>query len=391
MEIRLLNGLELQEAHYIWSQSFERGDRAMHDWKEWEERVPTGRTTYGIYHGSALQAAFVLVDEAIHVGTKAVVPMSAVCGVGVLPASRGRGYASKGVRVLFERMRESGHPVSFLEPFSWEFYGRLGYAWTAPTRRYSAPTRLLPTSPETAYCRAAGAGDRAGIVDCYTRFARGYRGMVARRAEVWDWMADASKKEHTYTYVYSRGAEIEGYFTYHGGKREETRLDEFIALTPRARRGLIGLLRRHDMQIEKFRWDAPIDDPLWHCLLHDEIETTLFTRTMARIVDVEAALRALCPAPERRGAVRVAVTDESAPWNQRTWQLEFDAGRVTGEPTAARPQASLDIQAVAQAYLGSPTVAELRAAGRIEVHDEAAFTCLQELFAGPPAWCNDAF
>src|SRR5258707_4118474 len=94
MEIRQLTGLEQQQALYIWSQSFERGDRKMEDWKEWEERTPTGRTTYGVFDSSGLQASFLLVDEEIHLGAEIVLPMSAVCGVGVLPSSRGKGYAS---------------------------------------------------------------------------------------------------------------------------------------------------------------------------------------------------------------------------------------------------------------------------------------------------------
>jgi predicted acetyltransferase len=149
MEILQLNGLELQQALYVWSQSFERGDRIMEDWKEWEERTPSGRTTYGILEPAGLQAAFLTVDETIHLGAETTLPMSAVAGVGVLPASRGKGYASMGVRYLLERMRENGQPISFLEPFSWDFYGRLGYAWTAPTRRYAVATRLLKPSTET--------------------------------------------------------------------------------------------------------------------------------------------------------------------------------------------------------------------------------------------------
>ncbi len=391
MEIRQLTGMEQQEARYIWSQSFERGNRAMEDWIEWEERVPSGRTTYGIFDSAGLQAAFLLVDEVIHLGPERTVSMGAVCGVGVLPARRGLGYASTGVAYLFERMRDKGQSISFLEPFSWEFYGRLGYAWSAPTRRYEAPTRVMSSSPETAHVRAARKEDRAAIVACYERQAHRYRGMVARRPEVWDWLLDVSKKEYTYAYLYEREGEVEGYLYYHGGKRAQTRLDEFTALTPRAMRGMIGLLRRHEMQVEIFRWDAPSDDPFWSLLTHAEIKTSLCTKLMARIVDVAGALQEITPRSELSGAASVLIKDETAPWNQGTWRIEYEAEHVRLTPTHRSPDVTIDIQALTQAYLGGPTLADLRAVGRIDVDDERGFIALSQLLAGPPAWCNDGF
>ena len=391
MNIRKLTGLELQQARYIWSQSFERGDRAMEEWNAWEERTPNGKSTYGIFEASALTAAFLLVDESIHLGRDTVLPMSAVCGVGVLPASRGRGYATCGVPFLFERMRESGRHISFLEPFHWEFYGRLGYAWTAPTRKYTVPTTAMASSPETEHVRAASAEDRPGIIECYSRFSGGYRGMLVRKPEVWDWRFDASKKEATYTYLYERGNGVEGYLFLHGGKRKMTQIDELIARTPRALQGLLGLLRRHEMQTEKFQWDAPADDNLWSTLMSTKVETKIFSRTMARIIDVAGALQALSPSPDLQGVVALKVVDETAPWNARTWRVECESGALTVSHCHDEAQVSITIQALTQAFLGSPTLSLLRAAGQVIVHDEAAFDVLASLLGGPPAWCNDGF
>jgi predicted acetyltransferase len=203
-------------------------------------------------------------------------------------------------------------------------------------------------------------------------------------------MFDASKKEHTYTYVYERDGAVEGYLIYHGGKREETRIDELIALTRQARAGLLGLLRRHEMQVDKFCWNAPIDDGLWSTLTHPDVETKLRSRTMARIVDVAGAFECITCCPDLRCALTLRVADEIAPWNEAPWRIEAEGGRVTAR-RGGEPQISVGVQALAQAYLGSPTVAELRAAGLIAVHDEAGYRALEALLAGPPAWCNDGF
>jgi predicted acetyltransferase len=391
MEIRKLDGLEQQQALYVWSQAFERGERDMEDWREWEEQMPTGRTTYGIFDAGGLQATFLLVNEEITLGLETRVPMGAVCGVAVLPASRGKGYASLGVKYLFERMRDMGQAISFLEPFSWEFYRRLGYEWTAPTRRYSVPTRILQADPETENVRAAMEEDRPRIIACYNRIAGRYRGMVVRRPEVWNWLLADKRKHFNYTYLYERDGVVEGYINYDGGKREETRLDDFLTETPRAQRGLLGLLRRHEMQTDKFVWDAPADDTLWSQFYHWDIETKLRMRHMARIVDVRHALSEWRPEPSASGSVTFALQDEAAPWNAGVWKVEFAGGRVLAKPTEHAPQVTLDIQALTQAYMGTPTAVQLRQAGRLTVHDEAGFAALEQLFAGPIAWCNDGF
>jgi predicted acetyltransferase len=215
--------------------------------------------------------------------------------------------------------------------------------------------------------------------------------MVARRPETWEWIFDASKKEHTFTYLYERDGEVEGYLCYHGGKREDTRLDEFVTLTPRAQQGMLGLLRRHEMQIDKFHWHAPPDDPFWSTFYHSDLDTKLVTKHMARIVDVQAALPYLHPGHGITGVLTLAVRDDAAPWNHKNWRVEIEAGNVVAAPTDAAAHVSIDIQMLAQAYLGTPTMAELRAAGQIQVHDEPSFRTLEHLFAGPPAWCCDGF
>src|SRR5579871_4731609 len=160
MEIRRLTSDELPLAHYVWSQAFERGDREMLQWKEWEALFPEGRVTYGVWDEAGLQATVLVLDCKMHFGPAVILPMGAVAGVACLPATRGRGYASDGVKHALQRMREAGQVISVLDPFSWEFYQRLGWDWIGATRRYTIPTRVLKSDPETENVRAATLADR---------------------------------------------------------------------------------------------------------------------------------------------------------------------------------------------------------------------------------------
>ena len=391
MELRQLTGDELKAADYIWSQAFERGDRAMEEMQEWIAVFSDHCVTYGLHDVAGLQATFLVMDFRVHLGPDVIVPMGALGGVACLPATRGRGYAGTGLRYTLERMREAGQVISMLDPFSWDYYRRFGWEWVAPKRRYSVATSALKPDPETERVRAATLDDRAGIRAAYTEFAGRYRGMLARDDRHWAFILDDSKKNFTYTYVYEQEGRIEGYLTYRGGKEEETRLEEFISLTPRAQRALLGLLRRHEMQVKKFVWNAPPDDGLWSQFYHWELETTLRATTMARVVDVAGALQAWKPSTSAHGHFTLGVQDENAPWNTGTWQVEFEGGHISVEPTQQAPQVSLDIQALSQAYFGTPTVDELRRNDRLQVQEEAGYTALRDLLAGPPAWLNDGF
>jgi len=392
LEIRVITDPEMERAFYLSAQAFRHGERDDNRFQNWlndTERSPS--TAYGVWDEGGMQAKVVVIHYKQHFGPHGVIPMGGIAGVASLPASRGKGYAGTCLKYVLERMRDDGEVISALFPFAWDFYRKLGWEWVGIERRYQVPTRILKSDPETERVRAAETADRSAIIACYTEFAGRYRGAMERRLQDWNRILDHGDKNYTYTYLYEQEGKIEGYFTYRGGKKEETRLREFISLTPRAQRALLGLMRRHEMQVEKFAWTAPSDDPLWSQYYHWDIETKLEPVTMSRVVDVPGAFAYCRPAPTASGSVTVAVEDACAPWNTGTWRIAFEGGKAQAERTHADPQVSMDIQALSQAYHGMPTLEMLRSAERLTVHDEAGFAALQQLLDGPPMWMNDGF
>jgi predicted acetyltransferase len=388
MEIREVSEAEVEREFYLGTQAFGRGSRDM-SFEADPNRLE--HDVYGVYDENGMQAKIEAVRFHTHLGADVVVPMGGIAGVACLPASRGKGYVGAGLKYTLERMREKGQLISVLYPFSFDFYRRYGWEWTGERREYHVPTAIMRPDPNTEFVRAARPEDRAGIIDCYTRFSHRYRGMVQRNDKLWNSILDDTKDRFTYTYLFERDGDVEGYLTYRGGGYDETRLREFITLTPRALRGLLGLLRRHDMQIKQFSWAAPGDDLFWSQLNHNDVETKLMPFAQSRVVDVAAALEAW-PSPDyARGRVAVAVQDEAAPWNEGVWRIEYEHGRVAVKRTDAEPQVSLDIQALTQGYFGTPTLDEVRRTERLTVHDETGYQALRDLLAGPPMAIYDGF
>ena len=103
---------------------------------------------------------------------------------------------------------------------------------------------------------------------------------------------------------------------------------------------------------------------------------------MGRIVDLHAALGALNPHPETSGELTLEVADEHAPWNSGRWRVLAESGHITVESADSEPGVSLDIQALTQAYWGTPSLDWLRQADRLRVNQERDYALLSALL--PP-------
>ncbi len=392
LEIRKLVGEERSEADLIWLQAFQRGTRsALAGMDAYRDRLGERNERFGLWDSDGLQATFERVHSALHFGPETVLPVGYVSSIACVPASRGRGYGGACLAFLLQQMRDAGQVVSTLQPFDFDYYRPFGWEWICTNRFYKISSRLLQSDPETQHVRAATKEDRSRIREAYQRFAGGYRGMVVRDDVRWNYLLDDTNEHITYTYLYEREGEVEGYLILRGGNAEETWLPEFLTLTPRSQRGLLGLLRRHKMQARKFSWKAPEDDSLWSHYYHEEMETTLGAMLQGRVVDLVGAVSAWKPAPSARGTLLLGIHDTTAPWNHGTWKVTFDAGYVAVAASNAEAQIQMDIQAFTQAFFGVATVPFLRIQERLQVHTEPGYLALCALLLGPPMWTDGNF
>ncbi len=390
MEIRVLEGDERKLFNRLWAQAFNRGRRST----DWIGDGETDLSTVycGVFDEAGLQACLSIIGYHVYFGETLVLPMGGIGGVACLPASRGKGYAGALLKFALETMKANRQPISALFPFSWEFYRRYGYEWVGVQRDTKLPTRILSTSPETENVRLLEDSEMEKIGPVYEKFAKGYRACLQRTPSLWKNFCTHPDDKFRYLYAAEFNGEIEGYLNFTlPGDGDNAHLREFVALTPRARRALLGLLKRHEMQFEFFNWKAPEDDPLWGEFYHWDIETKIRPVYMGRVVDAEAALAPLKPAPHFRGEFRLKLSDKHAPWNEKTLRVAFGDGTVEVEETEAKPNLQMDIQAFSQLYFGTPDADFLLRAGRVAVDDEVAYHGLRSLLSGPPVFTNDHF
>ncbi|HTR96464.1 MAG TPA: GNAT family N-acetyltransferase [Candidatus Acidoferrales bacterium] len=331
--------------------------------------------------------------------------------VAVSPEHRRRGVADVLLRATLRDLRQRGDALCMLYAFRSEFYRRFGYGLIERTNLLSLPPDALPASEESRRVRRMHIPDRPAVVQLYDRQAeeRGHFAL-ARRPEWWDKRLWGYEGDWV-VYEGRRRGQIEGYLQYQidsaeGPWKLVLTVNEFVASTPAAHRGLWGYLHALRDQAVEIVTVAPGDE-LWLAELADASNLRgdlklgvhrssghLGYGAMLRLVDVKAALEALPLAPHARGELSLETIDPHLPQNSRAWRLQIREGRLHVRPeragaggARALPRLVAPMDALGSIVAG--TLSPVRAAEGGLVEDaRGAAAMLEPWFRARPAFLH---
>lgn len=331
-------------------------------------------------------------------------PAAGVTMVGVLPSHRRRGILTALMRRELDDAAARGEPLAALWATEAPIYGRYGYG--VATRNV-----FLDAQRDRTSFRRPDPGGRARLVDAdeaervfpeiYDR-ARP-QGTFARSAEWWRLykLADPEHKRHGAGPKFFAVVELDGrpeaYAIYRvkgdwadGVPASDLRLQEAMASSPEAIRALWGFIFGVDLVARVSAWHLPPDDPLFLMVTEPaRLRLRMGDGLWLRLVDVEAALAARSYAAE--GTLALEVADGFLSANEGLWTLETGADGASVQ-RGGEADVRLDVGALASAYLGGFSFAELRAAGLVEELRPGAVDRADALFRTPRApWCPEVF
>lgn len=286
------------------------------------------------------------------------VPVTGIGSVAVSPEHRRRGIADALVRACLREMRQRGDTMSMLYSFRGDFYRRFGWGLVEMPAMMSLPPALLPASDESRRVRRLRTPDRPLVQALYERHVR-ERGHFAleRKPEWWERRLWGYEGEWV-VYERSRG-QIEGYLHLQidagdGPWKLVLTVNEFVAHTPGAHRGLTGYLHGLRDQAVEVIFSTPADAP-WAAQLSDaanlrgDLKLSVVRTTghvgygaMLRLLDVKGALEALPVSAQARGEVVLEVRDPVLPPNERAWRVHARDGRLSVRAEASRGAALRD-------------------------------------------------
>jgi predicted acetyltransferase len=270
----------------------------------------------------------------------------------VSPEHRKRGVAESLMRSALREMRQRGNAFSLLYAFRGSFYRKFGYGVIEHVHPLAFAPANLPASDEMRRVRRLMLPDRPAVQALYERVASQGHWALERRREWW------SERLWTYpgdwiVYEGRRRGQIEGYLHYEadasqGPFRLALTLDEFVAASPEAHRGLVGYLASLADQVNEIHFAAPADT-IWLSVLKTAqnlragVEIGVFLDTggvaagaMLRVTDVKAALEGFPVSASARGEVALEIEDAILPANARVWRMSAREGRLHVSAESAR-------------------------------------------------------
>ncbi|WP_207945084.1 GNAT family N-acetyltransferase [Actinomadura rubrisoli] len=336
-----------------------------------------------------------------------VVPTAGVTWGGVLPTHRRRGVLTMLLRHLLDEIRQDGRePLAALFTTEPQIYGRYGFGPASQEISLSIPRHVLGNVPGDQGIRLTSVDPAEAL----TATERIYADVVPLRPgmpvrdDAWaryviadppSMRAGASRLRCVLAH---RGGTTLGYVRYataartdHGLPAGTVRLRDIAATEPAAYAALWRFVLDMDLTSTIAVARLPVDDALLHLMADPRAaRPTVSDQLQVRLVDVGRALASRRYA--RDVDVVLRVDDPFCPWNTRHWRLSADSTGAVCEPTAARPDISLDAADLGSIYLGGFTLRALAQTGRVNVADPAALAAVSRAFSNDLApFCPHRF
>ena len=316
--------------------------------------------------------------------------VAGVSNVAVQPTHRRRGLMTRMMLRQLQEVYARGETLAALFASESAIYGRFGYGvatiyetW-AIDRPHTAYAQPRETPGQIRFIEPAAIGRE--LPDIFRRSTIDRPGVFLKPA--YKWQEEANHPEHRaggrggrFYAVYAEGGRDEGYASYRTAEGTLI-VQELMAATANAAAALWRFCFDLDLISSAKALRRPGDDPLpWMLADPRRLQRTPRDGLWLRLVDAAAALQ-LRSYPQS-GRLILELRDETCPWNQGRFALETTPEGAVCHPSAAAPDLTLAVDALAAAYLGAVTFSTLAQAGRVAEHTPGALRQADGMFASP--------
>ncbi|WP_243788771.1 GNAT family N-acetyltransferase [Saccharopolyspora gloriosae] len=403
VDVRPLAESEYRQANDLFLASLNVPERSSEErWRRSVTRYEPGRA-FGAYLDGELSGTAMSLSSSLEVPGGAVLPAAAVTGVGVRADRTRRGLLRELMHAQLADTRGRGEPVAMLHASETRIYPRFGYGLATRTHRVSVSrfrAELRADAPAGGQVRLVdGPTAEKLLPELYSRIATGRPGLIGRSEGWWSTRLFGTLENGGAQRIAVHSDESgtdDGFVLFEPAKSDHhfddgsitMQVAELHAADAVATASLWRFLLSLDLVTTIAAIDRPVDEalPWWLADRRGYSVDRLDDDLWVRLVDVPAALAARSYGAE--DPVVIEVRDAVLPENAGSYRI----GAGGAEPSDDPPHLSLDVDVLASLYLGDVTVTTLAEANRINVHDPAAASRADRLFATErPPWCGTGF
>ena len=373
------------------------------DDKNYWSRIGSPR---GIYRGDDLLAVSSIHQfESLLRGSW--LPGSGVTAVATPPENRHRGYIKTIMREILGELKQKDVLVSYLWPFLYPFYDKLGWRVCDRYTLYELEPENLKFAAETGsgnFRRVKGE-DYEDIVSTYRNFIRDFNLPIRRSSDWWKYQLLSPWHRTAYCYLWEKKGKVKGYTIYsvekgkEGEWKKKLEVQEIIYESPEAYFQLLRFLYNHGSQMSKIILPSPLPEGLSLLdLVEDprEIEAREKPGIMVRCVDVKATLEALSYRDKPEGELLMTVRDPLIDANDGKYRVVFNGSSSPPEITrtnlgSMQSDLELAIGSLTQLCTGYMSPREAVVAGKVSLKNEDKLSLLEKIFPGKDTFFLDGF
>ena len=318
----LLSDDQFDNFYNLYLYSFNRED-TQHRKDVFKERYQHS-LVYGIINGNRLGSGLFSIpfDVNFHgIDYK----MNGIGNVMTAPEYGGRGGASSLMEAALKDMYRNKVTLSYLAPFSFEYYRRFGYEQVFDHSIIEIESQDLPRLKNS----SKGHVERFDIQEIpddlkIMYLNTNHLGGVVRAKWWWDHMLDKHSDYKAAT-AYDDNDDLIGYLIYYS-QGTTFYIHEWVNQTLLSRQLLMKFVIKHQSIFEKFVYESPDPDFKADIFANpDAIKIQVKPYMMARIIDLEAFINRYPTVVLTLPKINFKV-DDSLEWNDHVWSLSIENG-----------------------------------------------------------------
>ncbi|MEG1913848.1 MAG: GNAT family N-acetyltransferase [Acidaminococcaceae bacterium] len=393
MEFRIINEQTLPQVAKLWDYCFEKKATAFYEWYFNNYCLQQNTILGGFNANGQLETMLHLNPYTIVLrGRKLNLPY--LVGVATAPVARGQHAFAPLLNTAFSIIRAQGSPFVLLMPLYAGVYQPYEFTFTYYKHLYKMPLAELaygPVAEKATLEIIEDFSDFTAFSQVYKQAMTGFNGYVLRDERIWNNLLTVFQKEGGRIVLATEEGEATGYLFYQI-EADTFKILELLATNTPTRNLLLKFAAQHRAQCQTFEWSAPNDDQTHQYFPNQNCTGSLQPFMMARVVDVQKALKLLpLPTAHLRGELVIFIIDESIGLNNTLLKVEVGESALTLKNTAQHPDLLMDVTAFTQLYFGQVSVQELIEAGRLTAIDNQVATLLDSILPKCKNYINEYY
>lgn len=291
----------------------------------------------------------------------------------------------------FSEMHRDGIVLSYLDPFSYDYYRRFGFEQAFELLKMEIPFVKFAkhNQPKTGSIRRFKFVDVTDEI--FNIFDKSNNRGGIKEAKWWWKIVKMRGENYFAALTYDSANQVDGYLVY---TLEETSfvVHDYLSLTPDSFLWMMKFIAQHRASYQTLVINSSntrlkpvqfVNDPI-------DVKTTLLPFMTVRIVDLVDFLGNYPIQIQNLMTLRFKVIDD-LDWNNQTWELTIVDGKIRFEPTNVEEvDFTLDIKELTKVMFGFQSLEELFMTGSIQ-GDLAKLRLLDQIFIKEPAQLNGEF